>query len=451
LFSLKKSYYCSTYKTETVLPLISYCIIRKYICEVNIARIISQKTFRSSGKSFAGFIVRLTTIAVALSIAVMVVSTSVIKGFRSEISDKVFGLWGHIHISNINSQRFEEVPFTLEADWVTEIKKLPEEGFLVEGTHLTNQVGGIHAFAHIPIILRGAEDIEGLMCKGIGPNFNWDRFRKYLDSGTSFAERPDGERTIMLSRITAKRLNLKVGEEVVAYLIKDGKQIPRKLRISAIYHTGLAEYDQKLAFVPLTFVQQTYGWSKDQVGGIEVWLPKIDHIDLINEHIYFDILPPELISRSIRQKLYPIFQWLELQKINEYVILILMIIICVINMATGLLILIFERTHLVGVLSAVGYSFHHIRKIFLYYAAYILGRGLLIGNGLGLGLCAIQYYFKPLKMDEESYYLSYAPVEFDLLKILLLNLGACLVILISMYIPTLIIKRMDIVKALRFK
>jgi lipoprotein-releasing system permease protein len=158
-----------------------------------------------------------------------------------------------------------------------------------------------------------------------------------------------------------------------------------------------------------------------------------------------------MYARSIKSKLYPIFQWLELQKVNEYVILILMLIICVINMATGILILIFERTHLVGVLSAIGYPFRVIRNIFLYYAGYILSRGLLWGNAVALILLAIQYFFQPITLDEESYYLAYAPVEFDWLKILAVNAGTAVLILLCMLIPTLLVKRLNPVKALRFK
>ena len=418
---------------------------------MNIARIISQKTFQSTGNNFAGFIIKLTTVAVSLSIAVMVIATSVIKGFRTEISEKVFGLWGHIHVSHINSQRFEEVPISTDEEWVHALYALKDQTLQTEERELPPPVGGLHSFAHVPAIIKGAEDIEGIMCKGINQDFDWERFQKYIDEGTPFAERQTSNRSIMLSRRTAQRLQISLADEIILYLIKNGKQIPRKFTVSAIYHTGLSEYDQKLAFIPLSFVQELYGWSEDQVGGFEVWINQLDELDVVNEYIYFDVLPPELISRSIKQKLFPIFQWLELQKVNEYVILILMILICMINMATGLLILIFERTHLVGVLSALGYHFGAIRKIFLYYAAYILGRGLLWGNLIGLGLCAIQYFFRPLKMDEESYYLSYAPVEFDFLKIFALNAGACVIIMLAMFIPTIIIRRMDIVKALRFK
>lgn len=421
---------------------------------MNVAKYISAKTFQSSKRNFAGFIIRLTAAAVALSIAVMIISICVIKGFRSQISEKVFGVWGHVHITHINSQRFEEVPFPDTSEWIQDLYALKEARIEDEvfGS-FSNPVDRIRNFAHFPAIVRGKEEIDGLIIKGIDTTFDWGKFQTYLEEGKSFESYKDSAnvRPLMLSRNTAQRLQLDVNDRVVVYFIKDGNQIPRRFKITGIYHTGVSEFDRKLAFASLPDVKEVMGWSEHQIGGLEIFINDLDRLDEITKYIYYEIVPNDMYARSIKNKLYPIFQWLELQKVNEYVILILMLIICVINMATGILILIFERTHLIGVLSSVGYPFRMIRNIFLYYAWYILSRGLLWGNVIAFLLLLIQYYFHPVTLDEESYYLAYAPVDFDWFRIILVNIGTIVLILACMMIPTLMIRRLDPVRALRFK
>lgn len=421
---------------------------------VNVAKYISGKTFQSSKRNFAGFIVRLTAIAVALSIAVMVISICIINGFRSQISEKVFGVWGHVHITHINSQRFEEVPFADTVEWIKDLKALEQEDIDDEVFgQFSAPVEHIQAFAHFPAIIRAKKEIDGLIIKGVDTTFDWQRFQMYMDEGETFETYRDSAdvRPLMLSRNSAQRLQLNVGERVVVYFIKDGKQIPRRFKITGIYHTGVSEFDQKLAFAPLPHVKEVMGWKENQIGGLELYINDLSKLEDITRYIFYEIVPNDMYARSIKSKLYPIFQWLELQKVNEYVILILMLVICMINMATGILILIFERTHLVGVLSSLGYPFRTIRNVFLYYAAYILSRGLLWGNLVAFILLLIQYYFQPITLDEESYYLAYAPVKFDWFRIILVNAGTVVLILLCMLIPTLLVKKLDPVRALRFR
>jgi lipoprotein-releasing system permease protein len=297
---------------------------------VNVAKYISGKTFQSSRRNFAGFIVRLTAFAVALSIAVMLISICVIKGFRSQISEKVFGVWGHIHITHVNAQRFEEVPFADTAQWIDQLNSLKTEDINNEVFGSFQQpIDHIQYFAHFPAIIRGKEDIDGLIIKGVDSTFGWQEFDRYLDKGQTFEVYRDSNnvRPIMISRNSAQRLQLDVGDKVIVYFIKEGKQIPRRFTISGIYHTGVSEFDKKLAFAPFIHVKEVMGWSKEEIGGLEIFIKDLSHLEDITRYIFYEIVPNDMYARSIKSKLYPIFQWLELQKVNEYVILILMLII----------------------------------------------------------------------------------------------------------------------------
>lgn len=419
---------------------------------MSISSYIASKTFGSDSHNFSGFIIRLTTAAVALSVAIMIIAVCIIKGFRTEISEKIFGVWGHIHATHINSQQFQELPLSDTMEWISEINSLKDSSVShPELGDFDKPVNYVQHSAHMSAILRTSEALEGLVMKGVDSTFNWIAFRKYIDGEAQLPALEKGSRTVMISRLTARRLSLATGDDVILYFIMDGKEIPRKFTIENIYHTGVSEFDEKLAFVPLSELRSILGWSNHQIGGIEVFVNDLDRLEEFSRYVYFEIVPMDIVAKSITNKLYPIFQWLELQKVNERIILLLMIVICILNMATGILILIFERTRMVGVLQALGFPFQSLRNIFLHYAGYILLRGLLWGNIIGLGLCAIQFFFQPITLDEQSYYISYAPIYFDWVKIFWINVICALLILSFMLLPVYFLKKIDPVKALGFR
>ncbi|NBC04940.1 MAG: hypothetical protein GVY20_14745 [Bacteroidetes bacterium] len=420
---------------------------------MSVSAYIASKTFGKKSRTFSSFIIRLTTAAVALSVAVMIIAVCIIKGFRSEISQKIFGFWGHIHITHINSHDFQEVPLADSAEWLQELKDLQSNS--VTGHELGSfekPVNYFHQTAHLSAIMQTEGNIEGLIMKGVDENYNWPAFESYLDTKNilldSFAL--SGRNTI-ISRTTARRLKLKKGDQVIMYFIKDGKEIPRRFKIQAIYHTGIQEFDEKLAFVPLSELRSILDWSDRQIGGVEVFVNDIDQLERFARYVYFDIVPMDIIARSIQQRLQPIFQWLELQKVNEQIILLLMVAICILNMSTGIFILIFERMQMLGLLTTLGYGPILLQRIFFHYSAYILIRGLFWGNLIGLSLCALQYFAQPITLDEESYYVAYAPIQFDWIKIILINVLSSLLILIFMVLPTLFLRKVDPIKALNFR
>ena len=224
----------------------------------------------------------------------------------------------------------------------------------------------------------------------------------------------------------------------------------RAFQIKNIYKTGLEEYDKRFGIVDIKKLQEILGWNVNEVQGMEVVLNDVRDLDVISEYVYYEILPQQLYAESIRSKFPSIFEWLSLQDINETIILQLMVLVAIINMITVLLILILERTQMIGILKSLGMNNWQVRKIFIYNAGYIIFYGLIIGNILGLGIALLQKHFNFIKLDEANYYLDTAPIEINWMALILLNVGTFVVTLITLVLPTMLITRIAPVKALRF-
>ncbi len=430
----------------------------------NTELFIARKVARSGEQSFARVIIRIAIVAIALSMTVMISASALIAGFKNEISSKIFGFWGHIHITatGIYSDLLDMQPVSVDQLFYPHLDTVKaveypvwENWFGQEVERMRSTEGGVRhvqAFALYPGIIKAGDEIEGIILKGIGQDFDWTFMEQYLKKGRRLEvgqEEPSGE--ILISQQTADRLRVDTSDFFIVHFVKEGAQLRRRFQIAGIYKTGLEEYDKKFALVDLRKIQQLMGWSENQVGGFEVFIEDIDDLQPMAEYIYFERLPPDLYAETIRDKLPEIFEWLELQNINEVVILSLMVIVAIINMVTALLILILERTKMIGILKALGSSNWKIRKIFLYYAGYIIVLGLVWGNIIGIGLCLIQEYFQPIKLSEENYYLSVAPIELNIWTILLLNLGTLLITLLFLLLPSYLVTRISPVKAISFK
>lgn len=432
---------------------------------MNLDYFIARKVAASGQQSFSRLIIRIAIVAVALSVSVMIIATSLIRGFKNEISSKIFGFWGHIHIMDTGvNNSMEAYPVNIDQtfypylDTISHVNYLDHPsflGFTFYDRMVEKQTKGgiehIQVFATLPGIIRSKDEIEGIILKGIGRDFNWENLKRYLKEGSELVLGDSISREILISRQTADRLNLEVGDKLVVHFIKNNDQIQKRFTISGIYKTGLEEYDQKFAIVDIRVLQQLLDWDENQVGGFEVFIDNIDDLNPINEHIYIEEIPNDLYSQTIREKSPSIFEWLELQDINEIVILALMMIVSIINMVTALMILILERTNMIGTLKALGYTNWGIRKIFLYYSAYIVCIGLFWGNLIGITICIIQKYFEIIKLSEADYYLSVAPIEINWFSVLALNLGTLIITLIFLIIPSYLVTRISPVKAIRFK
>lgn len=430
--------------------------------------LIARRVAATGQQSFSRLILRIAVAAVALSVAVMICANALIAGFKTEISSKIFGFWGHIHITDTDINRSlleaypirKDQPFYPSLDTVRQVQYLAEEKWFGRKVDRLRQTRGgirhIQVFAIKPGIIEAGKksdkEIEGIILKGVGQDFDWEFMDQYIKRGRRL-DMPDSamSREILISQQTANRLQVDTGDSFIVHFVEKGEQLQRRFRVSGVYRTGLEEYDQKFALVDIRQIQRLLGWTEGEVSGFEVFIDDIDDLESLTEYIYFEQLPNNLYAESIRDKLPEIFDWLDLQDINEVVILSLMVIVAIINMITALMILILERTNMIGILKALGTTNWSIRQIFLYYAAYIIILGLFWGNFIGISLCLLQDKFEFIKLSEENYYLSTAPIALHFWPIFLLNLGTLVVTLLFLVLPSYLVTNISPVKAIRFK
>lgn len=441
---------------------------------LNPSAFIAKKVATGSRQSFSRMIIRIAIAAVALSMTVMIVSSALIAGFQTEISNKIFNFWGHIHITdsqatyslleNFNHPISNQEKFYPAVDTTGVISYTDYPTYFgVEYPTEKQTKGGIRhiqQYAIMPGLVKSypkdeQEDIimEGIILKGIAEDFEWSAFKDYIVEGDPLEVTADSiSRAVIISQSTANRLKTKIGDQLEFTFLQDERQpIVRRLRVQAIFKTGLEEYDKEFAIVDIKQIQNIMGWKPDQIGGFEIFLDNIDDLAAFSDYVHYDVLPGDLYANSIKEKMGDLFGWLGIQSYNERLILILMTLVAIINMVTALLILILERTNMIGVLKALGQSNWGIRKIFLYYAAYIIGMGLIWGNLIGLALCWLQRTFGFITLDEESYYLDVAPVHVHWWMVAGLNIGVLVVVLLFLIIPSYLVTRIEPVKAIRFK
>ncbi|MBK8628139.1 MAG: ABC transporter permease [Saprospiraceae bacterium] len=404
--------------------------------------------------------------AIAVSLTVMILTTAIISGFKKEITDKIFGFWGHINITDSNINRNFELSAINKDDTyyneIQEIKQIEYQsdakilGFPLEGKvidKVTNGgVKGVHPYIQLAALLSTKENFHGVLLKAVGQDYDWQRMQKFIIDGTKINYQKDSvSNDLLISKNIANKLNIKTGDKVVLSFIRDNVQIKKRFEVCGIYNTGLEEYDKRFGIVDLAKIQDILGWPSSDVQGMEVVLDDVKDMDVISEYIYYEVLPQKYYAETIRSKFPSIFEWLNLQDINEKIIIQLMVLVAIINMITVLLILILERTQMIGILKSLGMNNGSIRKIFIYNAGYIIFFGLLFGNILGISIAWLQKHFQFIQLDEANYYLSTAPIAINGWTILWLNVATLIVTLLFLIIPTMLVSRITPVKALRFE
>lgn len=404
-------------------------------------RIFSDKSVK---KGISQPIVTIAVIGIALGLAVMILSVAIVTGFKSEISNKVIGFGSHIQIVNYDSNvSYETAPISRQQIFYEDISEL-------------KGVKNVQEFATKPGIIKTKTDIQGVVLKGVGKNFDWSFFDQNMKEGKSFRVN-DSTKTndIIISSYIAKLLNLKVGDKIAMYFIQQPPRM-RAFTISGIYETSLAEFDEKFALVDIKHIQKLNNWSDDQISGFEVLLDDFSQIDKMTQDVrdivgfHFNPDGTKLRVLSIKEKYPQMFDWLNLTDINVWIILILMISVAGFNMVSGLLILILERTNMIGILKAVGTENWSIRKIFLYQSGFLISKGMLWGNILGIAICFFQSKFHIFKLDPSSYYLDAVPINLKLWHILALNSGTLAITVAMLLIPSYIISRLSPEKTIRF-
>ncbi len=413
---------------------------------MNTAYFISSRLFfsKESKKSVSRRITNVTVAGIALSLAVMLIAIAVVTGFKREISNKVAGFGAHIQISNYDANlSFETQPIKKDQPFVDEIKAMEE-------------VRDVQVYATKAGIIRTRQDIQGVVLKGIGSDYNWSFFSSCIKEGNTFRV-SDTTITdkVLLSRHIASLLKLDVGDDFAMYFIQDPPRL-RRFTVSGIYETGLMEFDRIYVFADIGHIQKLNGWEENMIGGFEVNLAKFKDAEKMGsrvaDRVGYGLMEDgsRLKVTTIQEKYPQIFDWLNLQDMNVIVILLLMILVAGFNMISGLLILILDRTNMIGTLKALGAGNSFIGRIFIYQSGFLIIKAMLLGNLFGLVLSFLQKRFELLRLDQASYYLDRVPINLDPLQIVLLNLGAILLILLMLLIPSMIISRIRPVKAIRF-
>ena len=383
-------------------------------------------------------IIRIAILAIALSVAVMLISIGVVKGFKKDISDKVIGFGSHIQITAFSDNNSYET------------KAISENQEFYPSIENKEGIKHIQVFATKAAIIKTKDEIHGVILKGVGSDFDATFFESNLEQG----EVPIYNDTLTSSRVIiskkiANLLELEIGEKLIMYFVQDPPRV-RKFVIAGIYTTELEEFDNLYVFGDIRHIQKLNNWSTDSVGGFEITINNFEDLDEQTKMVY-EKIPYNLNAQSIKEINPQIFDWLKLQDINVNVIIILMLIVAAINIITALLILILERTKLIGILKAIGQNNWSVRKVFLYNATYLIAKGLLWGNLIGIGLCLLQKYFHIISLNPSTYYMNTVPIHLIFSDILLLNFGAMFVCLLMLIIPTFIITKITPVKAIRFE
>ena len=394
--------------------------------------------------SISAPIIKIAIAAIAIGVVMMLIAISSASGLQQKIREKVSAFNGHIQIYNYdnNSSDVSVVPVSINQDFYPEFKNV-------------SGIAHVQAVATKGGIIRTEETFEGMLAKGVGKDYDWINFKEYLVDGRipNFSSELNSE--VLISRIKANLLNLKVGDSFSAIFLKenDPSQTPnnRKFKIVGIYDSGFEELDRELIFVDIRHIQRMNKWSAGEIGNFEVFLKDFNQIDEKSNEVY-GAVQSTLDVQNIKRKYYQIFEWIGLFDFNTALIIGIMIIVGGINMITALLVLILERTQMIGVLKALGASNWSVRKVFLYNATYLILLGLFWGNLIGLGLIFLQNKFRFLKFpNPEEYYIEFIPMHINLTTILALNLGVMLLCLLMLLIPSYAITKISPVKAIKFE
>lgn len=384
-------------------------------------------------------IINIAVGGITAGLVIMLVSIGILNGFQAEIRQKVIGFGSHVVISSIHQQSgFELEPIDKKQPFLDPIKQRPE-------------VQSVQCFAQKPGILKSGVDVKGIVLKGVSPDYDWNFFQKNLVAG-SIMRLSNETRTdsVLISERIAKKMRLQVGDPFFVYFFRNKTPKPRKFFISGIYHSGMETFDDKMIIGDIQHVQKINKWSKNQVGGFEINLKQYNDLFEMSDWIY-EATPFEFKSETIVEKHLDIFSWLNLQDTHVIIIITLMILVSAINMTTALLILILNKTNLIGILKALGATNWSIRKVFLYNAAYLIGIGLFWGNVIGLGLCFIQDHFEIIKLEQETYYIDHVPILFNWTHIALLNIGTLVLCTFMLIIPSWMVTRISPTKAIKFQ
>ena len=389
--------------------------------------------------------IRIAIAGIAIGLTVMILAVAIVLGFKQEIRDKVIGFGSHIQISNFDSNStYETQPISI-TDSVNLI------------LDRRSDIAEIKRFATKPGVIKTNDDFIAIVFKGVESSKSLDYFAENLIDGeipvivdSSYSSK------VVISKYISDKLHLNVGDNFISYFINNDVKA-RKFEVAGVYETNFVEYDKMFVFGDLKHIQRLNGWSNNQFSGVEIVVDDFNYVDEISDELYFELanLKDEegntYYVRSIKQLTPQIFSWLDVLDINVWIILILMGIVSAFTMIAGLLVIILERTNMIGILKAMGMNNTSIRKIFLYISVFIIGKAVLIGNIIGISICLFQKYTRFIKLDPENYELDSVPIIINFGYILFLNIGTIILSLLILLGPSYVISKMTPVKSIKFE
>ncbi len=407
---------------------------------MRISVFIARRFLARQKGTFSAFIIRLAIVATALGVAVMVISTALISGFKYTIREKLFSFWGQVLV----------VPYDAQGGDIVAADPVLYDSVLYHQIRSMDGVRQVSVFAMRPAIIQANQQIEGVRLKGITEDYQFSK-------GISFTGKPiayndtDYSRSIIISKTTASRLQLKQGDPLLLYSLEPGAARVRKLIVSGIYHTGMEEVDKQFALCDMRLVQRLSHWQRDEISGYQVELTNTALADTMAAQMHDRYVAPPMEAYSISNIYEGIFSWLNMQDVNARILLSIVAIMAVINLGAALLILMVDRAVILGLLKALGMPESGLRRIFLYLAGLIGLWGLFFGNLLGIGLCLLQQHFGFMHLPEDTYYMRTVPIKLVWWHIAVIDTSTLLLCIVCMALPTLYIRRIQPAKVLQFK
>jgi lipoprotein-releasing system permease protein len=403
---------------------------------MNVSRYISAKIEGAADGSFTASVTKIAIISIAMGLAVMVVSFAILQGFRNEIQGKIFSFGAHLQISRYDTNNSLEVAPISGPRLQQQLGRFP-------------QVQYTQPYAVKTAIIKTPDEVLGVVLKGIDEKGGHSPMRQNLVAGkfVTFSDTA-ASNDVLVSRKVADKLRLNVGSEALFYFIQNPPRI-RKFRVSGIYSTGLDEFDEVYVIGDIRQVRELNAWPDSLVGGMEVVVRDFERLDPTAELLY-EKLPYDLKIDKITDQYAQLFDWLQLLNRNVIIFLVLIIFVAAFNIVATIFIMILERTNMIGILKALGATDSQIRGLFFHRGISLTVRGIIVGNAVGLGFCALQYYFKIIPLDPENYYMDRVPIHWDLKVMLLLNAATFASSLLAVFIPTYLISRINPVKAIKF-
>ena len=411
---------------------------------------IAQRIFsaKENRNNLSHRIVNIALFGIVLGLVVLILSIAIVTGYKSEVGRKVIGFGSHLQIVTLDSnQSFETNPISQNQPFLQELKNM-------EG------IRHVQIFATKPGIIRTGDEIQGVVLKGIGPDFDWSFFQENKVAGEPFQVQDTiRSNKVWVSKQLADQLKLKLGDNLTMFFVPESEAVPRerKFQLAGIYKTSLEEFDRMFVLVDINHIRKLNNWTNDEVSGFEILVNDFkklsEHEKAVRNLLLRNTKPeaPVLQVVSIKDKYRHIFDWLSLLDMNVWVILILMVLVAGFNMVSSLLVIILERTQMIGILKAMGARNWSIRKVFLYFSVLLILKALVLGNILGIGICLIQKYTHILKLDPSSYFLEYVPINLNVWYMILLNVGTVLITILMLLVPSYFITKVSPEKTIRFE